>query len=96
MAVQDQLILSSVDVDKLAAVLKELLAPELTKKVNEANLPERLLSANQVCALFTPKITRATVDNYVDRGFFNKYALGGRNWYKYSEVVAALKVIKKS
>lgn len=65
------------------------------KTFKEEELQEKLLSPDNTRKLFTPAISLPTLDSYAEKGYFNKYYLEGRTWYKYSEVMAALRTIKK-
>jgi hypothetical protein len=55
----------------------------------------KLLSPKQVCNLFSPKISLPTLASWADKGLLIKYSIDGRTWYKYSEVMAALKTLKR-
>jgi len=84
--------------DSLAAVLASLLPSMVNqgiKEFKEAELTEKLLSPEQTCKLFTPAISKPTLESYTEKGYFKKYYLEGRTWFKYSEVMSALKTLKK-
>ncbi|HEV7333230.1 MAG TPA: hypothetical protein VGN63_19500 [Flavisolibacter sp.] len=87
-------ILSPIPLDQLRQVFSDVVRQEII--ANELQkLQERLLSADETCKLFTPAITRPTLESYASKGYFTKYYLAGRTWYKYSEVIGALKSIKR-
>ena len=58
-------------------------------------ISEKLLSPSEVCKLFDPNISKVTLANWTTQGRLKKYSLGGRVFYKYSEVMESLKTIKK-
>src|SRR4051812_35411422 len=68
---------------------------EAVRKVKEEDNLEKLISPADACKLFSPNISKPTLEGYVKSGYFNKYHLGGRTWLKYSEIMSALKTIKR-
>jgi hypothetical protein len=84
--------------EDLASMLTSILPPIVDigiKNFKETELQERFLSPEEACKLFVPAISRPTIDAYAEKGYFKKYYLEARTWFKYREVVAALKSIKK-
>ncbi len=65
------------------------------KSFKEQELQEKLLSPEETCNLFKPKLTKPTLETYAEKGYVTKYHLGGRTWYKYSEVIEALKTLRR-
>lgn len=83
-----------VPVDHLSAVLRNIIKEEL--KASQLNvLDEKMLSPKEVCSLFTPKISLVTLGSWASKGYLTKYFIGGRTWYKYSEVVSSLNSLKR-
>ena len=68
---------------------------QAVRKVKDEELQEKFLSPEETCKLFKPAITKPTLESYAQKDFLQKYHLGGRTWYKFSEVEAAMKQIKK-
>jgi hypothetical protein len=56
---------------------------------------DRLLSPAQACAIFSPKISRPTLKKWTDEGFIAQQRIGGRVFYKYSEVINAGRNLKR-
>lgn len=86
------------DENGLSSLLSEILPPlvnEGIKTFKEKELQEKLLSPEEACKLFLPAISRPTLESYSEKGYFTKYYLEGRTWFKYSEVMSALKNIKR-
>jgi len=91
------------NVDALADALAERLGNSFRQVVNEeikaageSVLQEKLLSPKEACNLFTPAITIPTLNKIVKQGKLSKYNLGGQKvFYKYSEVLSALKSYKR-
>lgn len=83
-----------VPVEHLSTVLRNIIKEEL--KANKSNeLEEKMLSPKEVCSLFNPKISLVTLSSWESKGYLTKYFIGGRTWYKYSEVVRSLNSLKK-
>jgi len=79
--------LTSVELKELIsdAVSKEL---EILKEQLKLPKPEEYLTREEVMKLF--KISKGTLDNWVKSGRFIKYGLGGRVYFKHSEVEQAM------
>lgn len=74
----------------LKVIVKEVLVEQEQKKSNE-----RLLSAEAARKLFTPIISKPTLHRWTKDGRIPAYRLGGRIFYKETEVIEAAKVISK-
>lgn len=90
----NDLVLSPIPLDQLTGLLATIVRQEI-RSVNEEDLQEKLLSPKEVCKLFQPNISIATLDNWAKRGILNKHHIGKLTFYKYSEVMASIKSIKK-
>lgn len=55
---------------------------------------EKLLSPKETCALFSPKISIPTLSRWTSNGLLNRYDIGGRVFYKYSEIIKSLSLKK--
>lgn len=64
-------------------------------KVAVAREDERILSPKEVCALFEPQISTRTLFNWSDQGLIRKHYLGGKTFYKKSEILESLDKLKK-
>lgn len=79
-------------------LLKEI--HEIRTAVNEIladkkQVDERLISPAETMKLFTPKISAPTLKKWADAGLLHMIRIGGRTWYKASEVFAAGQHLKK-
>lgn len=78
------------------ATIETLLTIVLAEaKDNKKAAEEIFLSGKQVCQLFNPKISLPTLKNWSDKGLLIRHTIGNRVWYKKSEVMEAVKSIKK-
>lgn len=64
-------------------------------KDSNQDVAELLLSPREASKLFVPSISIATLNNYAAEGLIKKYYLGRLTFYKKSEIISALKSIKK-
>ena len=80
--------------NELGDYFRGIIREELDAR-HEKDVLEKLCSPEETCNLFTPRISKPTLESYSQRGLLNKYYLGGRTWFKYSEILQALKQIKK-
>jgi hypothetical protein len=83
-----------VPLQDLTNIFRDVVREELNAK-NEKELQDKFLSPEETCNLFSPAITKPTLESYSQKNLLKKYYLGGRTWYKYSELVDAMKQIKK-
>lgn len=79
---------------ELIPSLQHLIREEVRARQVE-ELQEKLLSPKETCKLFNPAISLVTLDTWADKGLLNKYHIGGRTYYKYSEVINSLQSLKK-
>jgi hypothetical protein len=56
---------------------------------------EKLLSAAEACKLFVPAISRLTLIRWTKADYLKEHRLGGRIYYRQSEVIEAAKHLKK-
>lgn len=98
MSESNSLIIQGIPIDQFFErqrdVLRELVREELNAK-NERELQEKFLSPEETCKLFKPAISKPTLEAYAQKDLLKKHYLGGRTWFKYGEVVEAMKQIKK-
>jgi hypothetical protein len=83
-----------VPISEFIPLFKGLIRDEVRAKYSD-ELQEKLLSPKEVCNLFQPKISLPTLASWTEKGLLTKYAMDGRTWYKYSEVLSALKSLKR-
>ena len=56
---------------------------------------EKLLSASEACKLFVPAISRLTLIRWTKADLLKEYRIGGRVYYKQSEIIEAAKHLEK-
>lgn len=83
-----------VNVDDLTGIFREIVREELLS-AKEQELEDRLLSPDETCKLFKPAISLPTLQSYFKKGLIRKHYIGGRTWYKYSELMEDIKHIKR-
>jgi len=54
-----------------------------------------LLSPAETCKMFNPAISKVTLAAWTKRGLLNESRIGGRVYYKQSEIIAGLTTLKK-
>lgn len=74
--------------------VRQVFQEELASKLN-ADLQARYLSEREARQLFKPSPTRQTFINWEHRGLVTAYMIGGRKYYLFSELTAAVEKIKK-
>ena len=79
------------------ADLVELLRPMIQEEVKAliAEKTERLLSPAETCKLFHPPISKVTLSAWTKKGKLQEHRLGGRVFYKQSEILERLHSIKR-
>lgn len=88
----DNLILTPVPLETLLQSFRAIIKEEI-KAEALSELQEKLLSPAEACKLFTPEITKPTLEAWTRDGLLTKHHLGGRVFYKYAEVMASLKTL---
>ena len=89
----ENVILSPLPLIALKQELREIIREELC--IARQQEVERMLSAEQACNLFNPKICKATLVNWVRKGHLKQHRIGRRVFYKYSEIIGSLQLLKK-
>lgn len=70
----------------------------IKNQINEASSKaheEKLLSPRETCRMFHPPISRPTLDKLVKRGVLTKHYMGRNVYFKYSDLLNALKSYKR-
>jgi hypothetical protein len=76
--------------ERVVTVIGRAIQP-LLEKLSE----EKLLSPMETVKLFDPPISKQTLHNWQRKGLLRKHYIGGRTFYKRSEVLEAAKSLKK-
>jgi hypothetical protein len=91
---EGQFILSAIPIDQLRDLITEVIRGELATQAKN-DLQEKLLTASEARKLFVPAITVQTLYNWTKKGLLPVHFLNNRNYYKYSEVIAAAKTVRR-
>lgn len=78
--------------DKLSGIEK-MISDIRTAKQQKPNDDEDLLTRDEVCKLLD--INSTTLWTYTNQGRLQAYSIGSRRYYKKSEIMQALKPVKK-
>ena len=84
--------------DELFSKWFDWIQPKLTAEIKTAlsqEAGEKLISPAETCKIFVPSISRNTLQAWTDAGHLVRYDIGGRIYYRYSEVIEAAKSLKK-
>ena len=90
----DAIFLSPIRLEDLASTIENIVNKAIHQK-QENDLAERLLSPEETCKLFHPQISKVTLHNWEKQGRLQKYRMGGRVFYKYSEILAGMESLKR-
>jgi hypothetical protein len=90
----EPVILFPIPIDQLKSILQDVIRAEVKSHREEA-VQERMLSPKETCKLFHPAISTMTLYTWTKNGYLVKHTIGGRIYYKYSEIMAAMKVTKR-
>jgi hypothetical protein len=91
---QTPLILTNIPLQIILDEIRNIIQTEIRAQ-REEELRDRLLSGAEACKLFQPVISKVTLKNWGHQGLIANYRIGGRVFYKYSDVMESLKSLKK-
>lgn len=74
--------------------LKQLIREELLQE-QKSDLQERLISPEQSCQVFEPSISKVTLNKWEKAGYLKMYRIGGRTYFRRSEIIDAAKTFVK-
>jgi len=87
-----QMILTTVPLAEIMEQMRVIVREELQNQ-NKSELAEKLLNSKEAAALL--RITLVTLWQWEKDNRIVKYTLGGRAYFKYSELMASLKDLRK-
>lgn len=90
----DTLIFSPISLSDIQAALRQIVKEEISEREKKDSM-DTLLSPEEARKLFKPSISRGTLHNWTKEGILTSHPIGGRVWYKYSDILQALGKIKK-
>lgn len=88
-----QIILNTVTPEEMAEMIKPMIMDAIREVLQEKE--EKFLSPAEVCKKFEPAISKTTLASWTKQGLLTEYRIGGRVFYKMSEVFKSLKSLKK-
>jgi len=91
-------VLTAVPLDQAIREVFDIMMPVIEQKIKAAlsqEVGERLLSPAETCKVFKPAITKQTLANWTSEGRLIMYRIGGRTFYRQSEVVESAKTLKR-
>lgn len=91
---ENDILLSPIRMSDLVASLREIIKEEL-RAAQGAQEQDKLMSPADACKIFTPKISRGTLSNWTNDGLIPVQRIGGRLWYKHSDLLTAGSTLKR-
>lgn len=89
-----QLVFSTIQFDELLQRLRAGVREEF-RAIKAEELMDKYLSPEKSRKLFDPEISLVTLSAWAKKGLVNKHHIGGRTYYKYCELMDAVKSLKK-
>lgn len=90
----DKIMLSPIPLEEFLEMIRVIVREEILNK-NHEDMQEKLLAPKVACTVFEPKISLVTLNTWEKKGLLKKILIGGKSYYKYSEILEAGKVLKK-
>lgn len=88
-----QIILNTISPEEMAEMIKPMIIEAIREVLQEKE--EKLLSPAEVCKKFEPAISKTTLASWTKQGYLTEYRIGGRVFYKFSEIYKNNKALKK-
>ncbi len=86
--------LTEIDLDELYTSFRSIIREEI-KAGKTSELQEKFLSPADTCKLFQPNISKVTLSAWTKESLLKDYRISGRVYYKYSDVMEAVKHLSK-
>lgn len=90
----EQVVLLPVSLENFKAEISSIVRDEIQNQ-QIIELEAKLLAPAEVCKLFQPSISKVTLHKWTKDGRLQEHRIGGRVYYKYSEIMASLKTLKR-
>ena len=90
---ENDLLLSPISLQELVASIRAGLKEDIIAAMGAP--AEKLLCPADACKLFSPHISRVTLRKWTDDGLLQSQKIGGRVYYRQSEIVEAGSRLKK-
>ena len=91
--VSSQIILSGITTPDLIELFR-VMVKDVVSQIKDKQ-EEKLLSPAETCKIFQPTISKVTLASWTNKGLLQDHRIGGRVFYKQSEVLAKLIILKK-
>jgi hypothetical protein len=88
-----QIILNTISPEEMADMIKPMIIEAIREVLQEKE--EKFLSPAEVCKKFVPAISKTTLASWTKQGLLTEHRIGGRVYYKMSEVVNGRKTISR-
>lgn len=89
----NDIILTPVPVKDLMALFRSIVKEEMI--ANAKHEEEKLISGAEACKVFSPAISIVTLGKWVADGRIKSHRVGGRVYYRSSEIIEAATTIRK-
>ena len=89
----NQIYMSGFTPDELMSLFRDVIKEELDKL--QTDKVEKLLSPAETCKIFQPSISKTTLKSWTEQGYLFDHRIGGRVFYKLSEVLEKSKTLKR-
>lgn len=89
-----EIFLQGITLETITDKIRDILKTELAAQ-KDCSIDEKYLSPKEVCNLFTPPVSKPTIEKWASQGKLNKIKIGGRVCYLKSEVITAMQTIKR-
>ncbi len=88
-----QIILHAFSPDQLVDLFRPMMEDLVRNLLSEKE--EKLLSPAEACKLFKPAISKTTLASWTKQGLINEHRIGGRVYYRQSEIIEKSKTLNK-
>ena len=88
-----QIILNTITPEEMAEMIKPMIMDAIREVLQEKE--DRFLSPAEVCKKFEPAISKTTLASWTKQGYLTEYRIGGRVFYKMSEVFKKIKALSR-
>lgn len=89
----NEIIISGMTAADLVEIFRPMIQDEVKRLKDEQ--PEKLLSPKETCKMFQPAISLPTLKSWTEQDKLKDHRIGGRVFYKQSEVLASLTTLRK-
>ncbi len=88
-----QIILTGITPNEFISLMQPMVEAAIVKLKDVE--PEKLLSPAETCKIFQPNISKVTLSAWTKKGLLTEHRIGGRIFYKQSEVLSKLTTLRR-